>query len=83
MIRTTETTRFFRTTEVSMKEGDLAEANGLVARFYDLKKNCAPHETLFAIQRRLIVLGLELASPVEAPDPHAPPGGTALAIKAA
>jgi hypothetical protein len=66
-----------------MTEDDLAEATGLVSRFYRAKKHGAPHETLFAIQRRLLVLNVTLNTPVEAPDPHAPPGGSVLAQKAA
>jgi hypothetical protein len=66
-----------------MREDDLAEACGLVARFHGARKRGAPHETLFAIQRRLLLLGVTLDTPVEAPDPHAPPGGSALAQKVA
>lgn len=62
-----------------MKEEDLPEANGLVAQFYGMKARGAPHATLFAIQRRLFVLGLTLKSPVDAPDPNAPDGGQTLA----
>ncbi len=66
-----------------MTEGELAEAVGLVARFHYLKKRAAPHATLFDLQRRLLVLGVTLDAPVDAPDPHAPPGGSALALKVA
>jgi hypothetical protein len=66
-----------------MTEEQLSEANGLVAHFYRAKKAAAPHEALFAIQCRLLVLGVQLRQPVEAPDPTAPPGGSALALKVA
>lgn len=66
-----------------MTEEQLSEANGLVARFYVGKVKHWPHEALFDIQRRLMVLGVTLNNPVEAPDPHAPPGGSALVLKAA
>lgn len=66
-----------------MTEDDLIEANALVAHFYRAKKGGAPHQTLFEIQRRLMVLGVQLRHPVEAPDPTAPPGGSALALKVA
>lgn len=68
-----------------MLERDLAEANGLVARFYsrDSRGNRLPYDALFDIQRRLMVLGVQLDKPIEAPDPHAPPGGSALALKVA
>jgi len=62
-----------------MTEDELSEANGLVAHFYRARKQAAPHATLFAIQRRLLVLGVTLRSPVDAPDPHAPDGGQAMA----
>ena len=65
-----------------MTEDELTEANGLVAHFYRAKKNGAPHATLFAIQRRLMVLGVTLNKPVDAPDPHAPPGGQSIAVAA-
>lgn len=64
-----------------MTEDDLAEANGLVARFNLAKKRMAPHETLFAIQLRLLALGVTLNNPVATPDPTAPEGGSAIAIR--
>lgn len=66
-----------------MTEAQLSEANGIVAHFYRARRAGAPHPTLFAIQRRLLVLGVMLEKPVAPPDPHAPPGGSALALKVA
>ncbi len=63
-----------------MNEAGLAEANGLVARFYRVPR--VPYATLFAIQCRLLKLGVKLDKPVDAPDPHAPPGGSTQALKA-
>ena len=66
-----------------MTEAELTEANGLVARFYQNSKNRPRlnYEALFAIQRRLLVLGVTLNNPVAAPDPTAPEGGSAIAMR--
>ena len=64
-----------------MTEAQLAEANGLVSHFYCARLAKAPHPTLFSIQRRLLVLGVSLDDPVDAPDPHAPEGGSAIAMR--
>ncbi len=68
-----------------MTEDDLREVNGLVALHGRGRKRAGfSSETLFAIERRLLKLcGLKLEYEVGAPDPHAPPGGTSLALKAA
>ncbi len=67
-----------------MTEDGLREANGLVAQFYSRpNKQRLPSETLFALQRRLLYLGVHLDHPVEVPDPTAPPGGSALTLRVA
>ena len=66
-----------------MTEDELAEAAGLVARFYFGPRRGMSYDERFAIQLRLIKLGVQLTNPLSAPDPRAPPGGSAQAIKAA
>ncbi len=68
-----------------MTEAEIGEASGLVARFYhrDKSGNRHSYDHLFDIQRRLMVLGVKLNNPLEAPDPHAPPGGSTQAVRAA
>lgn len=57
-----------------MTEAELTEAGQLVARFY--RKQVV--EDRFALQLRLLKLGVSLEHPLPTPDPRAPPGGTAL-----
>jgi hypothetical protein len=62
-------------------EDDLTEINGLVAHHGRQRKNGAAASTLFDIERRLLVHGVRLIHGVGPPDPHAPQGGTSLAIR--
>ncbi len=64
-----------------INEKGLAEVNGLVARFY--AKPRKPYKELMDIQLRLLVLGLKLDHPIAAPDPHAPEGGSSIAMRKA
>lgn len=64
-------------------EKDIAEANGLVARLNLARSRNAPHATLFAIQLRLLEIGVQLENPVPADDPRAPPGGSAVSLRKA
>lgn len=66
-----------------MTEEELTEAVGLLARFHRLRAKHASHSALFALQLALLKLGVKPLNPVDAPDPHAPEGGSALALKAA
>lgn len=62
-----------------MTEAELQTAVALVARFY--RKQIV--EDKFELQRRLLLLGVTLDHPVPTPDPRAPPGGTAIAMRKA
>lgn len=64
-----------------MTEAELQEVNGLVARFY-ATINGAPrysYDERFDLQRRLLILNVQLERPLPTPDPTAPPGGTSMA----
>lgn len=62
-------------------EDELREATGLIARHYRSRKNGAPAKTLFEIERALLKLFVRIDNSVGAPDPHAPPGGSAIALR--
>ncbi len=62
-----------------MTEAELREANGLVTRFYRSKV----FDEKVILQTRLFHLGVALDTPLNVPDPHAPAGGSAAALKAA
>ena len=63
-----------------LTEADLRQFVGLVARFY---KNGVSYDEKFSIQRWLLIRGVQLDHPVDAPDPNAPPGGSAIAMRKA
>lgn len=65
-----------------MTEDQLREATGLVAHYHRGKGRVSA-DTLFAIERALLVLGVRVDNPVGPPDPQAPAGGSALALKVA
>lgn len=60
-----------------MTEAELSEAVSLVARFY--RKQVV--EDRFALQLRLLKLGVQLDHPLPTPDPRAPQGGTPIEIR--
>jgi hypothetical protein len=65
-------------------EAELGPIVGLVARHGYLRKAGGTAEALFAIELDLLRLGFRLTNgAVGAPDPHAPPGGSALALRRA
>lgn len=66
-----------------MTENDLIEVNGLVARHGCLRRSGASADALFDIERALLIYGVRLDHAVGPPDPHAPPGGTAIAQRVA
>lgn len=68
-----------------MTESELIEVNGLMARFYGLDKTKKRRSdaVLFDIQRRLLVLGVQVENPVGVPDPRAPDGGCAVVLRMA
>lgn len=66
-----------------MTEDELSEAVALVARFYGGPARGMNFDERFAIQRRLLVLGVCLNSPILAPDPTAPEGGSTMAMRTA
>lgn len=63
-----------------MTEDQLREATGLVAYFHRGRAYGWSAEHQFEVQRRLLVLGVKLDSPV--PDPRAPDGGSTVALAA-
>lgn len=60
-------------------EADLRKANALVAMFY---RKDGMYDR-FAIQLELLTLGIKLDNPLQTPDPRAPAGGSAIAMKEA
>jgi len=66
-----------------MTEAELTEASGLVARFYLASRRGMSADERWAIQLRLITLGVKLDNPMPTPDPRAPQGGTTLALQVA
>ena len=66
-----------------MTEDELAEAVGLVARFYLGPNRGMSFDERWAVQRRLFVLGVVLDKPMLGDDPRAPGGGSAIAKTAA
>jgi hypothetical protein len=66
----------------AVTELDLIEVNGLVARHGRLRKNGASADTLFDIERALLIYGVRMDHEVGPPDPHAPEGGTTVALRA-
>lgn len=66
-----------------MTEAELTEASGLVARFYMAPRRGMSADERWAIQLRLLALGVTLDKPMLTPDPRAPQGGTTLALRAA
>ena len=66
-----------------MTEDDLRTITGLLSRYKHAQMRHAPHSVLFAMERDLLVLGLRVDNPVGPPDPHAPEGGSTVALKAA
>ena len=65
-----------------MTENDLQEINALVAQHYRGRHTGMSASNLFAIERHLLTFGLKLDHPIGPPDPHAPDGGTTLALAA-
>ncbi len=70
---------------INMTEKELAECTWLVAQFYHSSRGRPrlPYAHLLDIQRRLLVLGVILEHPIEAPDPTAPEGGSAVSLRKA
>ncbi len=65
-----------------MTEHDLVTVNGLVAQHGWLRRNGGGADALFGIERMLLFLcNLHLDHEVGPPDPHAPPGGTTVALR--
>jgi hypothetical protein len=65
-----------------MTEADLIAINGQVARHKYLRGHGGSAEALFSIERWLLAqCGLKLDHAVGPPDPHAPPGGSAVAMR--
>ncbi len=64
-------------------ENDLREINGLVSRHGFVRKNSGNAAALLDIELALLRFGVRLDNAIGAPDPHAPPGGTAAALRAA
>jgi hypothetical protein len=70
---------------VPLTAEDLTRANGLVALHGRVRtKLGGRQEALFQIERELLMLGgIKLDHPIGPPDPHAPPGGSAVALRKA
>jgi hypothetical protein len=64
-----------------MTEDDLIEVNGLVARHDYLRRGKASNDALLAIELQLLRYGVRLKHAVGPPDPHAPPGGSTVALR--
>ena len=67
-------------------EAELSEVVGLISRYYgvDLHKiRRANYTERQQIQRRLLVLGIQLEHPDPMPDPRAPEGGSTAALRVA
>lgn len=75
-------TEISRRKRLELTEDDLIAINGQVARHKYLRGHGGSAEALFSIERWLLAqCGLKLDHAVGPPDPHAPPGGSAVAMR--
>lgn len=64
-----------------MTVDQLTEATGLIALYKRGVMLRVSQSRLFDIERSLLLLGVRVDNPVGPPNPHAPEGGSAIAMR--